>query len=628
METHEDTPIYRILVIDDNLSIHEDFKKILIGQSETHSALDDMELLLFGDQVGSKHHKNDGCVRFEVEFASQGQEGLGMVKNAKKQGNPFSMAFVDGRMPPGWDGIETIRYLWQESPELQTVLCTAYADYSWQEIRQVLGESDSLLILKKPFDNVEVLQMAHALSQKWKLNQEINGRLNRLAFYDNLTGLPNRGLFLDRLKAMIDSHKRYQHKGALLFIDLDNFKRINDTLGHNVGDQLLKIMAERLLKSLRGSDTVSCTLKDRTAARLGGDEFTVLLPEISDQKTASMVAQRIIDHVASPVTIEQNELMVTPSIGIAIFPDDGDNADILMKNADLAMYVAKRDAPGEFRYFQESMNDRALKRLSIENQLRQAIDRKELYLNYQPQVLLPSEELIGVEALLRWDNQKLGMVPPDAFIPVAEECGLIIDIGAWVLHAACEQFMAWKKSGLFIRRIAVNVSVRQFIHPGFIKMVEDVLYETRMPPGCLEIEITESLFAQDIEKISKILKLLRSRQIQVAVDDFGTGYSSLSRLKEMPVDCLKIDRSFICGISSGVGDKSIISAIMSMARGMNLRVVAEGVDNTEQLDFLTATHCPEAQGFFFHRPLSSLQVEMLLKHDCLRKDIMQKEQTV
>ena len=611
MNTQEKKSSYRIIVIDDNTAIHEDFRKILGSASETNSELDDMESFLFDTETD--HARNSG-VQFEIEYASQGQEGLDIVRKANEAGNPFSLAFVDGRMPPGWDGIETISHLWKESPELQVVLCTAYADYSWAEIQKVLGESDSLLILKKPFDNVEVLQMAHALTRKWELSREIKGRLNKLAFYDDLTGLPNRALFLDRLNGAINQNLRNQQKAALLFIDLDDFKRINDTLGHSVGDELLKVMADRLLDSLRLSDTVSRSVKDRTAARLGGDEFTVLLPEINDPDKAAVVAQRIVEHLILPVSIGKNEFMVTPSIGIAIFPDDGDTVETLLKNADLAMYFAKRSrGQGSFKYYQESMNDAALKRLTIENQLRQAINRDELHLFYQPQVDLPSGELIGMEALLRWDNHVLGSVSPVEFIPIAEACGLIIPIGEWVMRTACTQMCRWIESGLSVKRVAVNVSVKQFTHPDFLAVVEKILNETGMPAKHLEIEITESLFAHNLDKISNILNALHDKGIGVSVDDFGTGYSSLSRLKDMPIDCLKIDRSFVLGIDSIKNDQSIIAAIMSMAKGMDLRVIAEGIDNDRQLDFLVNKECTEAQGFLFSRPLPPEKIEAILK---------------
>ncbi|WP_320045276.1 EAL domain-containing protein [uncultured Desulfobacter sp.] len=611
MNSQEKQSSYRIIVIDDNAAIHEDFQKILGKVSETNSELEDMESFLFDDPTEKTLESN---VKFEIEYAFQGQDGFEMVQKANKAGNPFSLAFVDGRMPPGWDGIETISHLWEVDPELQVVLCTAYADYSWSEIQKVLGESDSLLILKKPFDNVEVLQMAHALSRKWELTREIKGRLNKLAFYDHLTGLPNRALFLDRLKGAINQHFRDHTKGALLFIDLDDFKRINDTLGHSVGDELLTIIAGRIGKSLRLSDTVARSVKDRTAARIGGDEFTVLLPEINGLDTAAVVSQRIIEHVAKPVSIGDNEFIITPSIGIAIFPDDGDSVETLLKNADLAMYFAKRSRDMEhFKYYQKSMNDAALKRLTIENQLRHAIEREELQLHYQPQVDIPSGELIGMEALLRWDNEVLGSVSPLEFIPIAEACGLIIPIGKWVMRTACAQVCRWIEDGLPLKRVAVNVSVRQFTHPNFLGVVEKILEETCMPVNCFEIEITESVFAEDMDKISHILKRLHDKGVGVSLDDFGTGYSSLSRLKEMPIDCLKIDRSFVLGVDSRKNDQSIISAIMSMAKGMDIRVIAEGIDNDRQLDYLVEKGCTEAQGFLFSRPLPADKIEAILK---------------
>ena len=302
---------YRILVIDDNHSIHQDFAKILSPPASDDPALDDMEAALFGSEKPTS-----APISFELDFASQGAEGLTMVEHALAAGRPYALAFVDGRMPPGWDGIETIQRLWQADPELQTVLCTAYADYSWQEIRRILGETDSLLIIKKPFDNMEVLQLAHALTRKWELAREVKGRLHQLAFYDSLTGLPNRALLSDRLAQALENAKRKQCQTALLFIDLDNFKRINDSLGHTLGDELLKIVSERIVACLRASDSVGLWI----AARLGGDEFIVVLPELESERGAALVAQRIADKVGQPLTLDQHQFLITLRIGIAIYP--------------------------------------------------------------------------------------------------------------------------------------------------------------------------------------------------------------------------------------------------------------------------------------------------------------------
>ena len=575
MKLNKSTASPRILVIDDNPAIHEDFRKILVKSTKPVDGLQDMRSALFGDV-----RQPVTLVDFEVDFASQGEEGLEMVQQAQATGRPYALAFVDSRMPPGWDGIETISHLWQACPDLQVVICTAYTDYSWQDIHRILGENDSLLFLKKPFDNVEVLQLAHALTCKWKLNREIQGRLNQLAFYDNLTGLPNRTLFVDRLTQTLAEAGRYRHKIALLFIDLDNFKRINDTLGHSLGDDLLKATAERLVKCLRTSDTVAKLSEAEMAARLGGDEFTVILPELNRIEDAGVVAQRIAEQLSQPLTLGNHQVTVTPSIGIAVFPEDGDNIEALIKNADMAMYYSKRIGPNLYKYYQESMNATALKRMTIENHLRHALEREEFTLHYQPQFDLVSSQVCGMEALLRWNNWELGNVPPLEFISIAEENGMIVGIGEWVLRTACKQTRAWLELGFHLKQIAVNVSVKQFTHPNFLKMVSEVLAETTLEPHFLEIEITESLLVNDTQEINVILHKLKEMNIKIAIDDFGTGYSSLSRLKEMPIDCLKIDQSFVNGIHGGTRDQSIISAIIAMAEGMGLKVIAEGVETT------------------------------------------------
>ncbi len=599
---------HRILVIDDNTSIHEDFFKILAKPDNLGDELQDMEAQLFGPET-----KAVLPTVFEIDCASQGEEGLRLVQQAALEGRPYSLAFVDFRMPPGWDGITTIRHLWQERPDLQVVLCTAYADHSWQDIRRDLGETDSLLILKKPFDNVEVLQLAHALTRKWELNREIQGRLNQLAYYDNLTGLPNRVLFMERLKQVLETARRRQRKAALLFIDLDNFKRINDTLGHSIGDNLLKIAAERIITCLRPSDIVSRSPAIEMAARLGGDEFTVILPELDKEEYAAVIAKRIGDALAQSITLDDYEVIVTPSIGIAVFPQDGDTLETLLKNADIAMYYSKRIGPNTFTYYQESMNVRALKRMTIESHLRQAFDRDEFTLHYQPQFDLVKGELSGMEALLRWHNWELGNVPPDEFIPIAEETGLIVPIGEWVMRTACRQLAEWMDQKLPLEKISVNVSAKQFIHKNFLRMIRQVLVETGLDSKNLEIEITESLLMKDTQGISEIMGELKKLNIGIAVDDFGTGYSSLSRIKEMPIDCLKIDRSFVKAISGGMRDQSVISAIIAMAEGMKLRVIAEGVETAGQADFLRVKKCQEVQGFLYSRPLSTQQTDIFLK---------------
>ncbi|MEN6331847.1 MAG: EAL domain-containing protein [Smithella sp.] len=610
MSRRGDNCSHRILVIDDNAAIHDDFRKILIRRDFLGDGLHDMEEALFGAQTRMTVQAS-----FEIDCASQGKEGLDLVEKAQAEGRPYALAFVDGRMPPGWDGIETIRHLWQACPDLQVVLCTAYADYSWEEIRSVLGESDSLLILKKPFDNVEVLQMAHALTRKWELNREIQGRLTQLAFYDHLTSLPNRALFIDRIGQILQTSSRYQRQSALLFIDLDNFKRINDTLGHNIGDDMLKVTAGRLIKCMRASDTIARPSTDAIASRLGGDEFTVVLPEISREEDAAVVAQRILAHLAAPITLGKQQVVVTSSIGIAFFPKDGDNPETLLKNADQAMYFAKREGKNKFRFYCQEINDEAIRKMTLENELRLALEQGELSLDYQPQMDLKYGTISGLEALLRWNSKRLGPISPVEFIPIAEETGMIIPIGEWVLRTACAQARVWRNAGMDLPRIAVNVSVRQFAQNQFPALVKSILQETGLEPEALELEITESVLMKEGENALEMLSQLKNINICLAIDDFGTGYSSLNYLKQFPVDHLKIDRSFTSTDGSDSRSRAITASIVAMADNLNINVIAEGVETKEQLLYLQNCECEEIQGFYYCRPLSREKAELfLLEH--------------
>ncbi len=446
-------------------------------------------------------------------------------------------------------------------------------------------------------------------------------RIQQLAFIDSLTRLPNRALFKDRLDAAIKLAKRYNRQIALLFMDLDNFKRINDTLGHGVGDLLLQATAERLKVSLRASDSVSrvkvATIneineQDESIARLGGDEFTLLLPEIQRSEDAAIIAERIRATLSQPLTLAGHEVFVTPSIGIAIFPKDGADAETLLKNADTAMYFAKRQGRNLYRFYDATLNEAALKRLTTENQLRKAIERNELSLHYQPQLDLLSGRICGVEALVRWTNDLLGTVSPVDFIPLAEETGLIIPIGEWVLRTACQQAKAWQVAGVGLARMAVNISVLQFVQPGFTGLVARVLEETGLEPEALELEITESLLMKDPEGATSTLQSLKSLGVQLAIDDFGTGYSSLSRLKQLPLDRLKIDKAFVQEVNFQPNDAAIATAVIAMAESMGLRVIAEGVENADQLRFLESKRCNEIQGYYLSRPLPNTEMTAML----------------
>ncbi|WP_417228332.1 EAL domain-containing protein [Amphritea sp.] len=459
----------------------------------------------------------------------------------------------------------------------------------------------------------------------------------KLARFDSLTGLSNRSVFCERVQLAMDQAERNGSLGAVLFLDLDNFKRINDTFGHGMGDLLLKEMATRLSQSIRvdeidsvdgessgnlSSDSETIDLETSEAepnrllpqvARFGGDEFTVLLPEISQVKDAEQVARRILDTIGRSIDLAGQEVVITPSIGIAVFPHHGETVDSLMKNVDAAMYYVKHAGKNGYELFVKSMNVVAKRRLALESALRHAIEDNELTLNYQPQVDMCSGKIVGVEALLRWNSDQLGFVSPVEFISVAEETGFISAIGEWVMREACRQTRQWQLDGLPHVRIAVNLSVRQFAKQHLEKLVTQVLKDTGLPVNCLELEITENMLMDDVEGSVETLHRLKALGIQLAIDDFGTGYSSLSYLKRFPIDRLKVDRSFITHVTTDSDDAAVTQAIIAVAHNMGLSVTAEGVEDKDQLAFLKEHACEEVQGYLFSRPLTPDDLAALLK---------------
>jgi len=430
-------------------------------------------------------------------------------------------------------------------------------------------------------------------------------QITHSAEHDFLTGLPNRMLLNDRISQAIALAPRHMKHVAVLFLDLDGFKHINDSLGHPTGDKLLQSIAERLVGCVRASDTVS---------RQGGDEFVVLLSEVEHAEDAAITARRMLEAVAQPHSIDQHDLHITTSIGVSVYPEDGLDADTLIRNADTAMYQAKESGRQSFQFFKPAMNVRAVERQSIEEGLRRALERKELALHYQPKINLMTGAITGAEALLRWTHPVRGSVPPVDFIPVAEDCGLILPIGAWVLREACTQARAWMDAGLPAITVAVNVSAIEFRDGRFLDGLFEVVRETRIDPKSLELELTESVLMKHAASTALILQTVREKGIRVAVDDFGTGYSSLSYLRRFPVDAVKIDQSFIRQISTTGDDTTIVKAVIGMARGLKLQVVAEGVETLEELAFLRAYRCDEAQGYYFSRPVPAEQFAMLLKN--------------
>jgi len=424
------------------------------------------------------------------------------------------------------------------------------------------------------------------------------------AHHDSLTGLPNQLLLNDRVSQAIALARHHMGQVAVLFLDLDGFKHINTSLGHPAGDKLLQSIARRLLDCVRTPDTVS---------RHGGDEFVVLLQEVQEPEDAAIVAKRMLKVLADAHSIDHHELHVTATIGISIFPGDGSNAEVLIKNADTAMHQAKESGRQSFKFFTREMNVRAVERQSVEEDLRRALERKEFTLHYQPKIDLKTGAITGAEALIRWTHPTRGSVPPVRFIPIAEDSGLILPIGAWVLREACTQARAWLDAGLPAMTMAVNVSAIQFQNENFLNDMFAVLSETGLDPRSIEIEVTEGILMKHAEVATSILQVLRDRGVRVAVDDFGTGYSSLSYLQKFPLDALKIDQSFVRQISSSPDETSIVRAIISMGQSLKLRVIAEGVETAEALAFLKAHDCDEAQGYYFSRPVPAGEFARLLK---------------
>jgi len=429
-------------------------------------------------------------------------------------------------------------------------------------------------------------------------------QMTHTAQHDFLTALPNRILLNDRVSQAITLAPRHGKKVALLFLDLDGFKHINDSLGHPIGDKLLQSIAGRLVDCVRDSDTVS---------RQGGDEFVVLLSEVDQPEDAAITARRMLQTVAEAHSIDRHDLHVTASIGLSVYPDDGLDAETLIKNADTAMYQAKENGRQSYQFFKPAMNVRAVERQFIEEGLRRALERQEFALHYQPKINLRTGEITGAEALIRWTHPIRGAVSPAQFIPVAEDCGLILPIGNWVLHEACKQAQAWLDAGLHLGTMAVNISAMEFRDEHFLEGVFAILKNTGLDPRFLELELTESVLMKRAESTESILKTLRARGVQVAVDDFGTGYSSLSYLRKFPIDALKIDQSFVRQITTAPNETSIVTAVISMGRSLKLRIVAEGVETQEELLFLQTHQCEEAQGYYFSRPMLPQQFATLLK---------------
>lgn len=466
---------------------------------------------------------------------------------------------------------------------------------------QVFYREDQLFLLPEEQDLIDAI--ASDLG-RWLERKQVEQRIMEMATHDVLTGLPNRNLLLDRIAQALAHDRRSQEQAAVLFIDLDHFKVINDSLGHDVGDLLLQEVATRLITAARGEDTV---------ARRGGDEFIVLLPNITGPQDAEAVAQKILNGLMQPYYIHGKELHIGSSIGISLFPDDGRDVEVLLKNSDIAMYHAKESGRNNYQFFSSEMNRRSVERHSLGVDLRHALERNELLLYFQPVVDMPSAKLIGMEVLLRWQHSKQGLIPPSGFIPLAEETGMIVPIGEWVLRQSCLQIKAWQSQGYDVPKLAVNLSAQQFRQKTLVADIARILAETGVEGRCLTLEITESMLVENIEKTILALQQLNALGLEISIDDFGTGYSSLSYLKRYPINTLKIDRSFVRDIATDPNDAAIIAAIIAMARSLKMKVIAEGVETEEQLAFLMQQECGCYQGYYFSKPLPAVEAESKLQ---------------
>lgn len=541
---------------------------------------------------------------YDLIFAESGEEAL------KKAIEFIPDLMLLDVMMPGMNGFQVCQQL-RANPrlaELPVVMVTALDDRESRLRGIEVGADD---FMSKPFDRAELRARVRTITRlnRYRRLVETEEQLAYLANYDVLTGLPNRTLLLERIQQAMGYTNHLQQGIAILFIDLDSFQMINDSLGHELGDRLLKEIALRLVAELP---------KNTTIARLSGDEFAVMQEVTDPLKTGSYIAQCLLEKLSQPISLDHHDIVITASIGISVYPNDGEEALILLKNANTAMSRAKSQGKNNYQFFTAEMNKAALERLILENQLRKVLIRNELQVHYQPLVELSSGKIIGVEALLRWQHPIQGLLSPTKFIPIAEEMGLISQIGEWVLRTACHQAQNWLKQGFRVQ-MSVNVSGRQFQQPNLFNIIENVLHETQLPPTLLELELTESILMQEgkgkgsVDHCFAVLSQLQNLGIHIAIDDFGTGYSSFSYLKRFPLNTLKIDRSFIKDICHDKDDAAITSAIIAMARGLQLKVVAEGVENSEQVAFLHLRNCEIGQGYLFSRPQPADQITELLQ---------------
>lgn len=733
--------IPRILVIDDNLAIHDNFRKILLSDEQSN-----IENSLFEEEKNA----NLKLPRYSVDFAFQGQEALTLVKN--KHDNPYAIAFVDVRMPPDWYGVETIQQMWHVDPYIQVVICTAYSDDAWDETSKKLSKSENLLILKKPFDVIEVRQIAYSLSRKWKIQSQLdtdmrglensvtkriamletslasimrstlesatdgilvvdaletvvdfnqkfidiwcmpatvmqknnfdsivtfildqvktpqkvisminsnahafsidrfvevnlkNGKiveifssphkvrnvivgtvwnfrdvsqrkkmqeaLKKEAIIDMLTGLPSQNILYDRIQWAIAHVDREKKALAIMYMDIDRFKVVNDSFGHSVGDYLLRALARKLSSIIRKTDTIS---------RLAKDRFVLLITDLNTKEEAQLVANKILSKIAAPIEIENHKFSVTGSIGLSLYPDDGITVETLIKNAKTAMYTSKELGKNMINFYSESANKRNLAQNTLENDLREGLNRNEIIVFYQPFINLDTSEIIGVEALARWQHPVLGLLQPIEFIELAEETGLICQLGEQVLKMACTQNKKWQTAGYQPIEMSVNISDNQLKLTKFDEVLKQILNETGLDSQYVALEFTENAIVDNNQAVMTIVEKTKNVNIVLSMDDFATGYLSLNSLRQFPFNKLKIDKSFILNAEANPENTTLVKTIIAMAKSLKLNIIAAGMETEKQREFLKKNNCIEAQGFLFSKPVDAECIDILLKEQQAKK---------
>lgn len=634
--------VRRVLVIDDQQAIHDTFDRVFAAQPSENNALADFEARFLDAEDQDSVSEDDSHLvgdatppTYSLEKASSGEQGVRLVRAAVTEGNPFSVAFVDMRMPQGMDGLATTERLWEIDPNLQVVICTAYSDHMWDDVLKKLGYNDRLLLLRKPFESDEVRQLALALSEKSRiaviqkqkvedLGREIQLRrraediMRDMAHRDALTSLPNRQYLLDKLETIVNRHLEQPElpEDAVLFLDLDNFKIINDSLGHDAGDELLNQVASRLQECVRGHDTTSRVCEEEgNTVRLGGDEFVVLLERIRGENDALNVANRIVKRIAEPFRLGDRFVNVGTSVGVAFINSSIRDANEALRNADTAMYRAKHSGKGQVAIFDKTMHEAVVARMELEDQLRRAVGDGTFELHYQPIVSLSHGAIQGVEVLIRWRDESGTCVPPGHFIPIIEEIGLIGQVGDWVLERAMQDFgglLADSPGGNSDVYLGVNVSPRQLGDLYFLSRLNEIIERTGFNRRLLKLEMNESSDTRHSQLCLDTMLELHASGVGIQIDDFGKGHSSLTCFQAYPIETVKIDRHFTASIASDHSHAVIAQAIVQLAHHLNAKIIAEGVESQKQLESLRKWGCDAVQGYLFAAPLTLDELRQLL----------------